>query len=95
MHAPRLLVAFRAEQPVEPAVAQAGERRRRRVCRAGERSVELRERDALLVLAAADRVGVAGDAGVEILAGPEQVERCALKRADTSRSSSPSSSRSA
>ena len=72
MRVRRLRVALGAEQLVEPRVAQAAVRLRRRIRRGDEHTLELAQRDRLLLLVARDGIGLAGDLGLEPLARLEQ-----------------------
>src|SRR5207244_11431768 len=53
--------------------------RRRLLGGADERGLELAERDPLLLLAARDRVGLAGELRLELLAGAQELEPCLVE----------------
>src|SRR5262249_5194049 len=69
----------RAEAPLEPAVAEALVRGGRAVAGVRKRTLQIAERDALLLLAAAHRIGFAGDRRLERLAVAEQLEPLAVE----------------
>jgi hypothetical protein len=69
-----VLVAVGAEQTVEPALAQCEEARARLLGRGDERRLELTERDLLLLLAPRDRIRLAGELGLELLARAQELE---------------------
>src|SRR5207253_6544126 len=64
----RLLVAFGAEQLLEPRVAKPAERIRRHIRRGNEHTLELAQRDRLLLLVPRNRIRLAADVGLELLA---------------------------
>src|SRR5919204_5044343 len=70
----RMLVALGAEEPVEPPLPQGDELRARLLGRVDERALELAERDPLLLLAPRDRVGLAGELGLELLGRAQELE---------------------
>jgi hypothetical protein len=70
----RNFVPLRAEQPLEPTVAQRDVGGRRALAGLPERGFELAERDALLFLVSCNRIGLPGDLTLELLDGLQQFE---------------------
>ena len=76
----RLHFAFGAEQLLEPGVAKPAVGIRRRIRRGDERALELVQRDRLLLRIPPDRIGIAGDVGLEQLARLEQRAPIGIER---------------
>ena len=74
MEGGRYRLALGAEQAFEPAVAQPIVGCRRRAARVLEHAEQLAQRDQLLLLAARDRVGLARELRLELLARRQQRE---------------------
>src|SRR4029453_16969144 len=70
----RHLWALRAEQPLEPAVAEEYVRGGRALARLREDGLELPQRDPLLLLVSGDGIGLARDLRLELLGGPQPLD---------------------
>ncbi len=81
----RPLLALVAEQPLEPARPELLPPLGGGVARGRERLLEPAQRDRLLLLVARDRVGLAGELGLELLAGrAQQLEPLVVEAAEAS-----------